>query len=98
TQTYTLSLHDALPISRARLLGGELRLHLDGNPSRLVQLSLLEQRLHELAEDPRHEGPVLQRPEDGERGAEIALRLVEMAQQTPRSEEHTSELQSPYDL
>src|SRR5207248_8217295 len=52
TKTYTLSLHDALPISRHRRQGGGAGRHRAG----------------------RDRAPV------------------------PRSEEHTSELQSPYDL
>src|SRR5256885_13932251 len=65
TEIYTLSLHDALPISRARASGD-------------VVQNLIR-------------GPV-HRPDDGDR-AHIGPEAVD-----GRSEEHTSELQSPCNL
>src|SRR2546426_3953149 len=64
TEIYTLSLHDALPISRLRVA-------------------------------PRCVGPARRR--DGRR-AYHRVRCPVLGRQLPRSEEHTSELQSPCNL
>src|SRR5207248_11492205 len=85
-----LSLHDALPISpRAR------RLRPAGDGRRLdVPAARLARPPQDRADHPRGDGRDRQ-PGDADAGAD-ALRAV--AADGPRSEEHTSELQSPYDL
>src|SRR5437867_1030686 len=92
THTYTLSLHDALPISRP------VPEHTVGDV--LEPLGVIRQRRHthlaaqpvgprDLADD--HERAVAP---DVRRGHRPILTSIRAA----RSEEHTSELQSPYDL
>src|SRR5437867_6701604 len=78
TDIYTLSLHDALPISLAK----ELVIHL---------LELLVDGLQRLAEG---ELGIDSLPHDALRNVPGDQRIA----QDQRSEEHTSELQSPYDL
>src|SRR5207248_5874861 len=75
TPTYTLSLHDALPIS----LGEGPRFH-EGLERRL-QIGRRFALPHEADEEPR-----------------LDLRHHLPQRRGVRSEEHTSELQSPYDL
>src|SRR5207248_9440052 len=88
-ETYTLSLHDALPIFGLALFGqfgregvAEVGQHLH------VEGGVAEQFLAERAGRPV--------------GRRVALLQVEaehlLDQRAERSEEHTSELQSPYDL
>src|SRR5438094_5323560 len=79
SQIYTLSLHDALPISA---LGGavELRQRHPAETDRLVEHTGLSE-------------PVLAR-----RRVHDHQRLVRRPRELSRSEEHTSELQSPYEL
>src|SRR5207244_5918116 len=87
-QSYILSLHDALPISTA------------GTPTWVVRRGLLRPRALKTADIPRARGPIpfshsvslrdkidrRSRPRAGSRP---------MPRQAERSEEHTSELQSP---
>src|SRR5207248_10596895 len=89
TQIYTLSLHDALPISRAAgRRGGS-----DHQPGARESRALAHARAsHRRAVvRPAHGEAVVQRQA---RFLAPGLRLREIE----RSEEHTSELQSPYDL
>src|SRR5207248_4903789 len=91
TAIYTLSLHDALPISHredhaALALPRDLRPPAHGGRA---------QHDHH----PRRGQPA--RPDLAVLGADCAPHLHRLGQDDParvRSEEHTSELQSPYDL
>src|SRR5207248_9800355 len=95
THIFTLSLHDALPISRITV---EDCLH---NVDNLFQLVLLAaQRARRVANGAE---PTV--PWENDKPTVVALReiaagnvTVEMLREPERSEEHTSELQSPYDL
>src|SRR5207248_10920620 len=91
-QPYTLSLHDALPISAALHdeRAAAIRAFLFGQPRQVVHIVDQpvdvdrRQRLGERTPE------VLEHPPPGQIPL---LHLVQL-----RSEEHTSELQSPYDL
>src|SRR5437762_2194345 len=92
TELYSLSLHDALPISRYH------RTH-DGRPRRPEALRLV--RWSREAGDDRHDGqPRLPQPGDHgvagrSRGVRRRPRPGSRLSDAVRSEEHTSELQSP---
>src|SRR5207249_10512510 len=86
---YTLSLHDALPILRERLLTGE---HFIGNEGEGV---LVGARIDEIGLAGRLlGGHVIRSSDDRECSGEPPAG----AQALARSEEHTSELQSRFDL
>src|SRR5207248_4328413 len=84
---YTLSLHDALPISLTKLyynivpFPGDHQIH---------NIHLVGKTIAKMA-------ALLGITEDAEEEVYFS-RAVEGIANTPRSEEHTSELQSPYDL
>src|SRR5207248_9434430 len=88
TEIYTLSLHDALPIS----VGAGDRLHVQ----HLVVEHLGDHRLQEHAHAVSGQDHVIGVRPAGQRELETLLRIGSGDAQ--RSEEHTSELQSPYDL
>src|SRR5207249_11807578 len=95
TEYYTLSLHDALPI-----LG---HLHLtDGARERDHDLRLDADALLGHGARRLHDGADLHaidlRRRDAEAAAAMAEHRVRLAQRIDRSEEHTSELQSRFDL
>src|SRR5205823_13907905 len=82
TEIYTLSLHDALPISDRHPLAGDLRAHSQRDP--FVRLHVDEQ----------HVRPQAVTRDLGERRMRRALELDRDRRLARRSEEHTSELQS----
>src|SRR5439155_3544555 len=88
TEIYTLSLHDALPICRRR--APEQRGHLG---ARLAEAeNVVDEEQHVLVVLVPE---VLRHGESGQRDAQAgAGRLVHLAVDESRSEEHTSELQS----
>src|SRR5207248_11800157 len=95
SQIYTLSLHDALPIFRldtALLEASENRCMV---PARVKQIICLKQRGQSSTVDCSHAKKPL--------ALLVVLRAGQLSEeekglQQERSEEHTSELQSPYDL
>src|SRR5207248_10885524 len=94
TQLYTLSLHDALPISLG--LASDARRNVRQFSRGMLQRAGLAQAL---VNDP--ELLILDEPTSAlDPAARVAVRelLLESRQAGKRSEEHTSELQSPYDL
>src|SRR5206468_13044300 len=96
TQLYTLSLHDALPISRRRARGG----HPQGRGAERLRSAVglsLPSALPSGAPGLRRGGAGLTRT--GERPPRRLSSLWSLRRSTePRSEEHTSELQSRSDL
>src|SRR5207248_11415825 len=83
TVIYTLSLHDALPIYLFGMVGVQ-RAH------RLDDLREAARRAGEISRDlAEHEARSVR---------EHGLYFEHVVDHDPRSEEHTSELQSPYDL
>src|SRR5690606_41692487 len=81
--TYTLSLHDALPISHQRLETGLLQLH----------LGALDHPIHNLIFQNRHFNLLHEFAILGVEADDL-LRIAEAGSDLLRSEEHTSELQS----
>src|SRR5207248_9620473 len=94
TQLYTLSLHDALPISRLGPFGTLPQYDMAYWPAtaRIIQVDLDHRQLGLTR---RVDVPIAA----DARAFAVAL-LAQLRRQAPgrRSEEHTSELQSPYDL
>src|SRR5437867_8142203 len=84
TQIYTLSLHDALPISNAAL-SSNIRFRWEYQPGSDLFFVYSDGRDTLGAGFPRLQNRRIRRP-----GCR--------ARRSTRSEEHTSELQSPYDL
>src|SRR5207248_11510036 len=85
TEIYTLSLHDALPISGQALLTAAPKILKRGAAGQGVARALDVHRVNAVDLAPGNRG-VLNRAE------------AEPGNWRSRSEEHTSELQSPYDL
>src|SRR5205807_9857989 len=87
TETYTLSLHDALPIfvgERRCLYGGLIRVHRNADVSAELAVHLHDHGVHVLRERGR---------------IRLGPGLVDQRARVPeRSEEYTSELQSPCNL
>src|SRR5207248_6947198 len=90
SQSHTLSLHDALPISDSPSLPRSI------NKNPVAAILLLQQ-----PRDPEFSASILRSP-FSRLESRLLLRFTEAIFQRPhgkvRSEEHTSELQSPYDL
>src|SRR5207248_10819741 len=88
-ETYTLSLHDALPIFARAEHDAELRERDAQCANQLCQLAISHREKRTKSAGGRTQP----------RQAHSDLRLPAMLKQMfQRSEEHTSELQSPYDL
>src|SRR5207248_9761342 len=83
TEIYTLSLHDALPISRYECLAGHFLLEPMQHPGLGDNNELLRIRLPAIPNHPFRRADFIRHHAHGGQA---------------RSEEHTSELQSPYDL
>src|SRR5205823_12986846 len=83
-QTYTLSLHDALPISRLISARKWADKAADGRPSTVSPRRRFAARGDEMIESARRAG----------RNDAVPALPIELPARTIRSEEHTSELQS----
>src|SRR5688500_19741006 len=84
SDTYTLSLHDALPIFEAELIGEH----------DLIEIAAVGLRERAVGRVQRHH----EEPELHQRGPTGVLKSVMSSPLEARSEEHTSELQSPCNL
>src|SRR5207248_10520891 len=95
TQHYTLSLHDALPISQRTTAPGSTTTRPGTRPFSTVP-STHRPGVHGTRTGGRTPGtPVRKQPE---RRVPVVKEKPTGPISIPRSEEHTSELQSPYDL
>src|SRR5207248_9156903 len=91
---YTLSLHDALPISFLDARGPDDLLAVD--PDAVVRTQVLDEDVPVLLDQPRV--PARDVPLGQADGVAFLTSDGDLVANQRRSEEHTSELQSPYDL